>query len=382
MDSFYRAFEDRYRGSRGLIKSRLTNYAPFFQPLAALYPGAKTFDLGCGRGEWLELMGEAGFEPLGMDLDAGMLEACRERGLSVKQGDAIAYLGALEADSHALISAFHVAEHVSFEQLCELVDEALRVLKPGGLLILETPNPENISVMTTSFYMDPSHQKPIPPLLLSFVAEHVGFSRVKVVRLQESPALRDVATPVQFLDVIRGTSPDYAIVAQKSMESVPAAFDEAFTADYGLTLDTLIQRYEAGRLSGLAQIDDRVQQLGGRLQATEEQQQLAEEQLQSVEARVQLVEDRSRFAEKQRVLAERLLREMEVRTQHAEELARQAGRLCDIQRQHAEERCRQLEAQLAQTESMLLQTEARAQHEQDVAQQTYAHLQAVHHSTS
>jgi O-antigen chain-terminating methyltransferase len=376
VDSFYRAFEDRYRGSRKLIKSRLTSYSPFLQPLAAKYPGGKTFDLGCGRGEWLELMVEAGFEPMGVDLDADMLEACRERGLPVEQGDAIAYLAALESDSHALISAFHVVEHVSFEQLGEIVREALRVLKPGGLLILETPNPENISVATTNFYMDPSHQKPIPPLLLSFVAEHAGFDRVKVVRLQESPELHDAAAPVHLLDVVRGASPDYAIVAQKNWESTDGVFDDAFDAEYGLTIDTLIQRYEAGLTSDISQIGGRVQQMGVRLQAVEGQLRLAE-------GRLQLAEDRSRFAEEQRLLAEKYLHEVEARTQHAEELARMASsRVIDAQLLHVEDRCRQLEAQLALAESKLRDAEARAQHQHDVAQQTYAHLQAVYRSTS
>ncbi|WP_258170957.1 methyltransferase domain-containing protein [Burkholderia multivorans] len=376
VDSFYRAFEDRYRGSRKLIKNRLTNYSPFFQPLAALYPGGKAFDLGCGRGEWLELMGEAGFQPLGMDLDADMLEACRERGLPVEQGDAIERLSALESESHALISAFHVVEHVSFEQLCTIVSEALRVLKPGGLLILETPNPENISVATTNFYMDPSHQKPIPPLLLSFVAEHAGFGRVKIVRLQESPELRDASTPVQFLDVIRGASPDYAIVAQKSADAMPAAFDGAFDADYGLTIDALIHRYESGLSSGISQIGSRVQQMGIRLHAVEGQLRLAE-------GRLQIAEDRCRFAEEQRVLTEHVLRDMEARTQHAEELARRAStQAVDMRLEQAEERCRELEMQLGHVERMLRDAEARAQHEHSVAQQTYAHLQAVYHSTS
>ncbi|KWF03478.1 hypothetical protein WT55_26215 [Burkholderia pseudomultivorans] len=321
-------------------------------------------------------MVEAGFEAMGVDLDADMLEACRERGLPVSQGDAIEYLAGLDADSHTLVSAFHVVEHVSFEQLCKIVGEALRVLKPGGLLILETPNPENISVATTNFYMDPSHQKPIPPLLLSFVVEHAGFDRVKIVRLQESPELRDAATPVHLLDIVRGASPDYAIVAQKGAEATNGAFDDAFDADYGLTIDSLIQRYEAKLSTSASQIGSRVQQMGVRLQAVEGQMRLAE-------GRLQLAEDRCRFAEEQRVAAEHLLREVEARTQHAEELARKAStQAVDAQLQHAEERCRQLEAQLAQTESKLRDAEARAQHEQGVAQQTHAHLQAVYRSTS
>ncbi|WP_175775090.1 class I SAM-dependent methyltransferase [Burkholderia ambifaria] len=247
VDSFYRAFEDQHRGSRELIKGRLAKYLPFITPLAALYPGGKVFDLGCGRGEWLELMTEAGFAPVGVDLDADMLEACRERGLPVFQGDAIEYLASLDSDSHVLISAFHVVEHVSFEQVRTIVSEALRVLKPGGLLILETPNPENIVVAGCNFYLDPSHKQPIPPELLSFVGEYAGFARVKRLRLQEAPSLQDEGARIHLLDVLGGVSPDYAIVAQKSCSAEEAAaFDEAFNADYGLALADLAARFEQG----------------------------------------------------------------------------------------------------------------------------------------
>lgn len=273
MDSFYRAFEDQHRGSRELIKGRLAKYLPFITPLATLYPGGKTFDLGCGRGEWLELMAEAGFSPVGVDLDADMLEACRERGLPVFQGDAIEYLAALESDSHALISAFHVVEHVSFEQVRRIVSEALRVLKPGGLLILETPNPENIVVAGCNFYLDPSHKQPVPPELLSFVGEYAGFARVKRLRLQEAPALHDEGARIHLLDVLGGVSPDYAIVAQKACsEEEAASFDAAFSTDYGLALADLAARFEQGRArehersaEQIRKIHDEVGQVHGEL---------------------------------------------------------------------------------------------------------------------
>ena len=184
-ERFYRAFEDRFRGSREVIKSRLTVYLPFIEPLQEIYDVCRATDLGCGRGEWLELITEAGVTAHGVDLDDGMLAACRERNLSVETGDAISFLKSLPDQSQAIISGFHIIEHIAFSDLRVLVQEAFRVLKPAGLLILETPNPENIVVSSTSFHLDPSHIKPIPPQLLAFLTEYYGFYRNKILRLQE-----------------------------------------------------------------------------------------------------------------------------------------------------------------------------------------------------
>src|SRR5512137_2545019 len=130
MDPFYRAFEERHRGSRELIKSRLEVYLPFVEPLKTLYKAPEILDLGCGRGEWLELMQQNGFQAKGVDLDEGMLSACRELDLNVRQADALDYLRGLTANKLSVVSAFHVVEHIPFEALRQLVDEAYRVLKP------------------------------------------------------------------------------------------------------------------------------------------------------------------------------------------------------------------------------------------------------------
>jgi len=239
---FYRAFEDRYRGSRDIISERLAVYLPFVQPLAG--DGAAALDLGCGRGEWLELLVKAGFTAEGVDLDEGMLAACRERGLQVVNGDALAALRARPDDSLAVVSAFHLVEHISFEQVQVLIAEALRALQPGGLLILETPNPENLVVGTSSFYDDPSHLKPVPSKLLAFAVEFSGFGRHKVLRLQEPEHLRDGAG-IALFDVLAGVSPDYGIVAQKAGGPAHlAVLDTLFEAHYGLDLHELAQRYE------------------------------------------------------------------------------------------------------------------------------------------
>jgi 2-polyprenyl-3-methyl-5-hydroxy-6-metoxy-1,4-benzoquinol methylase len=240
---FYRAFEDRHRGSRDTIQERQRAYLPFLRDLAAAYPQAGVTDVGCGRGEWLELLRNEGVRAQGVDLDEGMLAACRELGLDVRRGDAVAYLQSLPADSQMAVSGFHIAEHLPFGTLRLMVAEALRVLVPGGVLILETPNPENLVVGTAGFYMDPTHERPLPHLLLSFVAEYQGFARVKTMRMQESPLLA-ARENLALMDVLGGASPDYAIVAQKAAPTLAGLLDAAFEPEHGLSLDTLATRYD------------------------------------------------------------------------------------------------------------------------------------------
>jgi O-antigen chain-terminating methyltransferase len=241
---FYRAFEERYRGSQEQIKSRLCVYIPFVRPLIGLHENAKAIDLGCGRGEWLELLKEEGFDAQGVDLDEGMLVACRELGLNVHVGEAVGFLKELPEASQVIVSGFHIVEHIPFADIQTLVQEALRVLKPGGLLILETPNPENIVVGSSSFYLDPTHQRPIPPQLLAFLPEYYGYETTKIVRLQESLELHST-NPPRLLDVLNGASPDYSIVARKNGKAkILAATKKAFSKEYGLTLDNLAIRYD------------------------------------------------------------------------------------------------------------------------------------------
>lgn len=240
---FYRQFEDRHRGSRELIRARLNAYLPFIKPLAESSNAPLAIDLGCGRGEWLELITQAGFNAAGVDLDEQMLLACHERGLNVQCQDALSALRNLPADSQMLVSGFHLAEHLAFLDLQQLVQEAFRVLKTGGLLILETPNPENIVVGSGNFYLDPSHHHPLPPLLLSFLPEFYGFDRVKVVRLQEPLNLKQ-SRALTIHDVLGGVSPDYAVIAQKNSRQLSHDFlAQAFSHQYGISLEDVSKTY-------------------------------------------------------------------------------------------------------------------------------------------
>lgn len=241
---FYRAFEDKYRGSRENIKEKLKVYLPFIKPLHQKYPEGIVLDIGCGRGEFIELMQDEQIDSKGIDIDEKMLEAGLILGLEMQRGDGLTYLRSMKNDSAIAITAFHVIEHISFDQLQDIVSEALRVLKPGGIIILETPNPENIRVSSESFYLDPSHLKPIPSGLLTFTVEYYGFKRTKIIRLQE-PELLSVQIYANLAQVFEGVSPDYAIIAQKDGESeVITLLDQPFSVEYGLSLSNLIEKFE------------------------------------------------------------------------------------------------------------------------------------------
>ncbi len=289
--TFYRSFEDIYRGSRELIKSRLAIYLPFVLPLYQLDKTCPGVDLGCGRGEWLELMKENGVDALqGIDLDNGMLEASRERGLNVMHGDAIQSLQSLVSESQLLVTAFHLAEHLTFEQLQILIQESLRVLKPGGLLILETPNPENIVVGSSNFYLDPTHIRPIPSQLLSFMVQYLGFEKVKILRLQETNSLIN-STGLTLLNVLNGVSPDYAVVAQKSGgANIVALISQAFEVEYGLDLQTLANNYDQQIKVTAQQAEVKAQQAEVKAQQAEVKAQQAEVKAQQLVEQVQRIE--------------------------------------------------------------------------------------------
>lgn len=257
---FYRRFEDKYRGSRELIRGRLKAYLPFVEPMLEIDEHVSALDLGCGRGEWLELLKDEGFSVTGVDLDASMLAECTKRGLSVVCRDALDFLENTASESVNIISAFHLVEHISFGQVDLLVYHALRVLKPGGLLILETPNPENILVGSNWFYQDPTHVRPLPPTLLKFLPEIHQYVRSLIVRLQEDPDLQN-QSEIGILQVLEGVSPDYSVVSQKSAPiEVLEKFDVAFNKKYGIELATLAEKFDANIKTQFSRLFSQLQQ--------------------------------------------------------------------------------------------------------------------------
>lgn len=187
LDAVYVAFEDAFRGSREDIKSKQAVYIPILKESGIGTRNMPILDIGCGRGEWLELLRDHQLTGSGIDRNEIMLEECRNWGLDVAEGEAVSYLSALPAVSLGAITGFHIIEHMPFLSFIALLDECLRVLKPGGMVIFETPNPGNFHVSVQNFYMDPTHLKPLPSAMIHFFVEARGFCDVNILELHPYP---------------------------------------------------------------------------------------------------------------------------------------------------------------------------------------------------
>lgn len=218
LDIFYREFEDRYRGSREEILVRLREYSSHLVFLKDRdRRELRIVDLGCGRGEWLEVLRDEGLPATGVDNNEAQAEAARQLGLDIEIDDAIVWLGAQKDRSIDLLSAFHLVEHLEFPVLVNLLKEALRVLKPGGGLLIETPNPESLIVGAYKFWFDPTHVRPYPPELLSQLLETLTFQDIKVLRLHPDGRNQEYklyGLPAPVADLVAGAL-DYAIFCRR-----------------------------------------------------------------------------------------------------------------------------------------------------------------------
>jgi SAM-dependent methyltransferase len=177
----YLELERRYRGTEEEIRERISAYLPWLSKVAPV------LDIGCGRGEALALLRDHGIPARGIDSSARMVALCHERGLEAEEGDAFASLAALLEGSLGGVVSFHVIEHLPAALLDRLVRLAYRALKPGGVLILETPNPLSMLVAARSFWLDPTHQRPVHPESLKLMYELAGFDPVERLDLRPYP---------------------------------------------------------------------------------------------------------------------------------------------------------------------------------------------------
>ena len=171
----YVGFEDKFRGSEDEIRARLAAYVPYFTG------ATKVLDVGCGRGEFLDLMRANGVEASGLDMNGAMVEVCRARGLDASQGDALEYLSGLADESLGGLIAVQVVEHLDPDYLVRMLQTAFHKLRPGSPIVLETINPTCWVAFFESYIRDPTHVRPVHPETLQYLMLASGFNRVEIV---------------------------------------------------------------------------------------------------------------------------------------------------------------------------------------------------------
>jgi 2-polyprenyl-3-methyl-5-hydroxy-6-metoxy-1,4-benzoquinol methylase len=218
----YVGFEDRFRGSQDDIRARQESYLAYFAG------ASDVLDVGCGRGEFLDLLTANGIRCRGLDLNQEMVEVCRARGLDVQQGDAVSLLRAMPDGALGGLIALQVVEHLQPDHLLATLDLAYQKLRPGSTIILETINPACWFAFFTSYIRDITHVRPLHPDTLSYFVQASGFQKVTVQysapypeheKLQgvtgDDPASLTFNGNVEKLNRLMFTYLDYAVVGQR-----------------------------------------------------------------------------------------------------------------------------------------------------------------------
>jgi 2-polyprenyl-3-methyl-5-hydroxy-6-metoxy-1,4-benzoquinol methylase len=222
-ESVYLALEERLRGSSAEVAAKQISYLPRVQMVASGLQ-LPVLDVGCGRGEWLAQLESVGIQARGVDLSERMVRVAEERGLQAVSADACTYLLAQEPGSLAAITAFQVVEHLPVPELWTLLEAAYKALAPGGLLLLETPNPENIQVAAYSFRLDPTHLHPLPPPLLDVLVREAGFGAIEIERRDAWPQMTEGASEYpEYLRKLLFCEQDYALLAYKLASDASSA---------------------------------------------------------------------------------------------------------------------------------------------------------------
>lgn len=214
-EAFYAAFEDRFRGSREEILRRQAAHLERLRLQPASLHGLPVLDLGCGRGEWLELLRAHAIRGLGIDTNRVFLAENAARGLEVIEGDALAHLCACPAGSARAVTGFHIIEHLPLDHVRALLDQTLRVLADDGLALFETPNPENLITAACNFYYDPTHLRPIAPAVAAFLLQAHGFRNVEIVRLHPNDGAACQQVPSKLLRELLFGPQDYAVIGYR-----------------------------------------------------------------------------------------------------------------------------------------------------------------------
>jgi 2-polyprenyl-3-methyl-5-hydroxy-6-metoxy-1,4-benzoquinol methylase len=206
----YGKFAEKFRGPEEYVKAGQQIYLPDFSGRQSV------LDIGCGRGEFLEAMRDAGVPARGIDLSEESVATCRSKGLEAQVADLFVYLNDLPEASLDGIFCSQVVEHLAPERLPQMIELCASRLSRGGVIAIETPNPECLAIFATHFYLDPTHTRPVPAALLAFYLEEFGVGRIETRKLapavESMPSLAEL--PAGFRDNFFGAL-DYAIVGKK-----------------------------------------------------------------------------------------------------------------------------------------------------------------------
>jgi O-antigen chain-terminating methyltransferase len=218
----YAGFENRFRGYEDEIRRQQARYIPYFTA------GGKVLDLGCGRGEFLELLRERGVTAEGVDLNGQMADICLDKGLLCERKDILEKLAEQDNDSLGGVFSSQVVEHLPPDYLRSLIQVAHLKLAPGGALVLETVNPTSVFALVQIYFLDLSHEKPLHPQALKFLVESAGFKDVEILfseplkeeRLQPLPGADETSAilnaDIDALNRLLFAPPNYAVVARKT----------------------------------------------------------------------------------------------------------------------------------------------------------------------
>lgn len=217
----YAGFENRYRGSEQEIKKQQASYVSYFKK------GGKVLDLGCGRGEFIEILEENGIEAEGIDINGQMIEICRDKGLNCQKADILKKLAEYEDGTLGGIFSSQVIEHLSPSYLRRMIELAYFKLSPASHIVLETINSASVFSLVQIYFLDLSHQKPVHPQTLKFLLESTGFEKVEIKysfplekeKLQDLPGADEFTSilnqNIDNLNKLLYAPPNYAAIGLK-----------------------------------------------------------------------------------------------------------------------------------------------------------------------